>query len=112
MKESQQPCHGKATPQPLHVRLAKGVLEGRRIGHGAACAIDKEGAMTRPPPVVRGRSQHRAAEALQQEVKETQRESGAGLAGGRRAAPYAREAANGGRRCGQAASAAGKAARW
>jgi hypothetical protein len=36
MKASQPPRHGKATPQPWHVRLAKGVLEGRRIGHGAA----------------------------------------------------------------------------
>ena len=40
--------------------------------------------MAMPPPVVQGGSLHGAAEALQEEVKEAQRESGAGLTVGRR----------------------------
>jgi hypothetical protein len=36
MKQPQEPRDGKTAPRPLHVRLAEGVLEGRRIGHRAA----------------------------------------------------------------------------
>ena len=47
--------------------------------------------MARPLPFVQGGALHRAAEALQEEVKEASRESGTGLTGGRRAAPSARQ---------------------
>ena len=44
-----------------------------------------------PPPFVQGGSLHRAAEALEEEVKEAQREFGARLTVGRRTEPQARQ---------------------
>jgi hypothetical protein len=70
MAQPQQSRHGKAAPRSLLCRLAERVLEGRSIGHRTARAIDEEGAMARPSPVVHGGSRHGAAEALQEEVKE------------------------------------------
>jgi hypothetical protein len=43
--------------------------------------------MAMPPPVVHSGSLDGAAEALQEEVKEAERESGPGLTVGRRAEP-------------------------
>jgi hypothetical protein len=71
----------------LHRRLAERFLQSWGIGHRAARAIDEEGTMALPPPVVQGRSLHGVVEALQEEVKETDRESGAGLTVGRRCEP-------------------------
>ena len=61
------------------------------LGHGASRAIDEAGAMPVPPPFIQGRPLHRAAEALQEEVKEASREPRTGLAVGRRTAPQARQ---------------------
>src|SRR6266511_3877540 len=47
--------------------------------------------MTMPPPFVHGGSLHRAAEALQEEVKEAQWESSASLTVRRRTEPQARQ---------------------
>jgi hypothetical protein len=46
--------------------------------------------MTMPPPFIQGGSRHRAAEALQEAVKEAYRESGTGVTGGRRPEAHAR----------------------
>jgi hypothetical protein len=83
VEQPQEPSDGKAAPRPLLRRLAERGLEGRRIGHGAARAIDEEGAVAMQSPVVRGGSLHGAAEALQEEVKDAYRESGTGLTVGR-----------------------------
>jgi hypothetical protein len=77
MEQPQQSCHGEAASWPLPRRLAEGILEGRRIGHRAPRAIDEEGAMPMPPPVVHGGSLSRATEALQKESKEMPWEFGA-----------------------------------
>ena len=58
MKEPQQVCHGNAAPWPLHIRLAERLLQGWGIRHRAARAIDEEGEMHRPPPVVHGVARH------------------------------------------------------
>jgi len=44
-----------------------------------------------PPAFVQGRPLHRAAEALEEAVKEAQREFGTRLTGGRRTEPQARQ---------------------
>jgi hypothetical protein len=64
MEQPQEVRHGKAAPRPLLCRLAKRVLEGRSIGHGASRAIDEKGAMTMPPLFVQGGALHGAAETL------------------------------------------------
>jgi hypothetical protein len=87
MEQPQEPGDGKVASRPLLRRLAERVLSGRSIEHGASRAIDEEGAMTMPPPFVQGGSRHRAAEALQEEVKEARRESSTGLTVGRRSEP-------------------------
>jgi hypothetical protein len=69
MAQPQEGRHGKAAPRPLCYGLAKRLLEGRRIGHGAARAIDQEGAMPIPPAVVQGRALHGAAETLQHDYR-------------------------------------------
>ena len=89
MEQPQQARHGKAAPRPLLRRLAEGGLQGRGIGHGTSRAIDQKRAMALPPPFVQGGALHRAAEALEQEVKEAQRESGTSLTVGRRTEPQA-----------------------
>jgi hypothetical protein len=81
MKQPQEPSDGNAAPGPLLRRLAERVLEGRRIGHGAARAIDEEGVMSMPPPVIHGGSLHGTAAALQEEGTKASRESGPGLTG-------------------------------
>ena len=91
MEQPQQPRHGEAAPRPLLRRLAERVLEGRGIGHGASRAIDEKRAMTMPPPFVQGGSLHGAAEALEEEGEEAQREFGTGLTVGRRTEPQARQ---------------------
>jgi hypothetical protein len=57
------------------------------LGHGAARTIDPQQAVAVPPAVARETGLHRAAEALQEEVKATQRQSGTGLTLGRRLEP-------------------------
>jgi hypothetical protein len=52
VEQPQKVCHGKATPRPLLRRLTEGLLEGRGIGHGAARAIDQQGAMPVPLPCI------------------------------------------------------------
>src|SRR5215475_15798391 len=47
--------------------------------------------MTMPPPCVHGGALHGAAEALEEAGKEADRESGAGLTGGRRREPSSRQ---------------------
>jgi hypothetical protein len=91
MEQPQQPRHGKAAPRPLLCRLAQCFLSSRGIGHGASRAIDEKRAMAMPPAFTRDGGLHRAAEALQEEGTEAQRESGAGLTGGRRTEPQARQ---------------------
>ena len=91
MEQPQEVGHGKAAPRPLHGRLAEGVLEGRRIGHGAARAVGEKRAMAMPSPFVQGGPLHRAAETLEEESEEAQRESGAGLTVRRRTEPQARQ---------------------
>jgi hypothetical protein len=91
MEESQEVRDGQPAPRPLLRRLAERVLEDRGIGPRACRAIDEEGAMPRPPPVIHGGALHRAAEALEQKVKEVQREFGTSLTGGRRREPSARQ---------------------
>jgi hypothetical protein len=87
MDSPQEPGDGNAAPRPLRRRLAKRLVSGGRLGHGASRAIDEEGAVAMPLPFVQGGALHRAAEALQEEGKEASRESGTGLTGGRRAEP-------------------------
>jgi hypothetical protein len=58
----------------LRCRLAKGVLKGRHIGHGASRAIDETGAMTMPPLFVQGRSLYGAAETFAEEIEEAPQE--------------------------------------
>jgi hypothetical protein len=89
MEQPQQSRHGKATPRPLLRRLAEGGLQGRGIGHGAARAINQKGAVALPPSFVQGGALHGAAEALEQQVKEAQREFGTSLTVGRRTEPQA-----------------------
>ena len=91
LEQSQAPGDGAAAPRPRLRRWAEGGLQGRSIGHGASRAIDQTRAMAMPPACVQGGSLHRAAEVLQEEVKEAQRESGAGLTVCRRTAPQARQ---------------------
>jgi hypothetical protein len=50
MEPPQQSRHGQAAPRPLLRRLAERLLERRGIGHGAARALDQEGAMALPAP--------------------------------------------------------------
>jgi hypothetical protein len=50
VEQAQQPYHGKATPWPLHRRLAERLLQGRSVRHGAARAIDQTGAVAMPAP--------------------------------------------------------------
>jgi hypothetical protein len=71
---------GKPHPGPLPRRLTERLLQGRRVRHGAPRAIDEKGAMPMPPLVVQGGVLHGPPEALQEEVKKAQRESGASLA--------------------------------
>jgi hypothetical protein len=52
VEQPQEVCHGNATPRPWLHRLTEGLLEGRDIGHGAARAIDQQGAMPVPPPCI------------------------------------------------------------
>jgi hypothetical protein len=47
--------------------------------------------MAMPPPIVQGGSLHRSSEALEEESEEARREFGAGLTGGCRAEPQARQ---------------------
>ena len=79
MEQAQEPGDGNAAARALLRRLAKCCLHGRGSRHGASRAIDEKGAVAMPPSVVPGGALHRAAEALQQEVQDAQRESGAGL---------------------------------
>jgi hypothetical protein len=48
MKQGQQMRNGKATAWLLFRWLTELLLQNGRIGHGAARAIDEEGAMTMP----------------------------------------------------------------
>jgi hypothetical protein len=89
MEQPQEPGDGQAASRPRLRRLAERVLSGRRIGHGASRALDQQGPMTMPPPVVQGRSRHGAAETLEEEGEAVAREFGARLAGGRRTEPHA-----------------------
>lgn len=89
MAQPQQSRHGPATPRPLLRRLADGGLPGRRIGPGAARAIDHKGARAMPSPVIQGGALHRAAEALEQQGKAAPRACGTSLTGGRRTEPPA-----------------------
>lgn len=89
MEQPQEVCHGEAAPRPLPRRLAEGILEGRRIGHRAPRAIDEEGPMALPSPVVRNGSLRGTTETLEEEGEEVEREFGAGLAVSRRREPQA-----------------------
>ena len=91
MEQPQEPGDGQAAPWPLLRRRPERLLQGRSVRHRTPRAIDQKGAMAMPPPVVQGGWLHRAAEALQAEVKKAPRESGAGLTGGRRTEPQARQ---------------------
>jgi hypothetical protein len=55
MEQCQQSYHGKATAGLLFPRLAELLLQHGRIGHGTPRAIDEEGAMPMPAPVLQGR---------------------------------------------------------
>ena len=81
--EPQEPRHGTAAPGPLHVGLAARLLEGRGIGPGAARAIDHQGAMAVPPPVVGHVGPHGSAHAGSSEAKAVEGECRAGLTVGR-----------------------------
>src|SRR5215475_2434742 len=91
MEQPQPSRHGKAAPRPLLCGLAERFLEGRGIGHGTSRAIDEKRAMAMPPPFVQGRLLHRAAETLEKESEEAQREFGPRLTVGRRREPQARQ---------------------
>jgi hypothetical protein len=91
MEQPQEPSDGKTAPRPLLRRLPERLLQGWSVRHRAPRAIDPKGAMAMPPPFVQGGSLHGAAEALQEEVKKAQRESGAGLTVGRRTEPQTRQ---------------------
>jgi len=91
MEPPQEPIDGNAAPRPLLRRLPERLLQGWSVRHRAPRAIDHKGAMALPPPFVPGGVLHRAAAALQEEVKKAPRKSGAGLTGGRRTAPPARQ---------------------
>src|SRR4030095_10851544 len=69
MEQPQEPSDGKATPRPLLRRLPERLLHGWSVRPRAPRAIDHKGAMAMPPPFVQGGLLHRAAEALQEEVK-------------------------------------------
>src|SRR5215510_4184052 len=91
MEQPQEVRHGKAAPRPRLGRLAERVLEGGCIGHRASRAINEKGAMAMPSAFTRDGRLHRAAEALEEEGEETEREFGARLAVCRRAEPQARQ---------------------
>jgi hypothetical protein len=87
LNQPQPPRPGNAAPRPLLRRLAERFRLGRRIGPGAARALDDTGTLTRPLPVVPGGTLPRATEALAQKVEAAPRELGTSLTGGRRALP-------------------------
>jgi hypothetical protein len=88
MEEPQQSSDGKTTTRARLHRLAERLLLHRGIGPGAPSPIDEQGTMPVPPPSS-DTPLHRGAEACQQEPQEGAGEFRAGLAIGRRAAPYA-----------------------
>src|SRR5215211_7472359 len=79
MEQAQQARHGKAAPRPLLRWLAESGLQGRGIRHGTSRAINQKCAMALPPPFVQGGALYRTAEALEQKIKEAQREFGTSL---------------------------------
>jgi hypothetical protein len=83
--------HGNAAPRPRRRRLSERGVSGGRSGHGAPQAIDAQGLLILPVPVVHGRSRHGAAEALAEARNAADRESGAGLTVDRRREPSARQ---------------------
>jgi hypothetical protein len=89
MEQSQEPGDGEAAPRPLLRRLAECVLEGRGVGHGASRAIDETRARAMPSPVVQGESLYGAAEALEEQSEEWERELGTSLTVCCRTAPQA-----------------------
>ena len=91
MEQPQEPGDGKAAAGTLLRRLAERVLSGRGVEHGASRAIDQQRAMTMPPAFIQDSGLHGAAEALEQKVKEAQREFGTRLTVSRRTAPQARQ---------------------
>jgi hypothetical protein len=82
---------GKAAPRPLPGRLAAPVLEGWGIGPRTSRTIHENRAMARPPAITRGAGGGRAGDARAEEIKEAERESGAGLTVGRGAEAQARQ---------------------
>jgi hypothetical protein len=78
---------GKPHPGRCSVGWPNASWRAGGLGHGATRAIDETRAMTRPPPFVQGGSLYGAAEALEEEVEEAQRELGTRLTGSRRTAP-------------------------
>ena len=52
MKQGEQVGHREPTPRALPTRLAKGLLPFRRIGHRETGAVDSEGPVAPPPPLV------------------------------------------------------------
>jgi len=76
--------HGKAAAGFLLRRLAELFLQGRRVGHGEARAVDVERAMATPQAVGMGvGGAGRLEELLQQRWVDRQRQAGVGLAPGR-----------------------------
>ena len=74
LEEPQEVRHG--TPHPGRGSVDWPKASWRQEYRGSSSrAIDENGAMTMPPPVVQGGSLHGAAEALEEEVKEAYRES-------------------------------------
>jgi hypothetical protein len=96
MQPPQEPRDGNAAPWSRLCRWAERVLEGRRIGPGAARARDQKRAMTMPPPFIPSGSRHGAAEMFEEAIKEAPREAGTRVTVGCRREPSARQIMMGG----------------
>src|SRR5262245_6694640 len=71
--------------------IGNGPCRPGRVSSWSTSSHRRKSPMPMPPPVVRGRSLCRAAEALQEGVKDAHRESGGGMTVGRRAEPQVRQ---------------------
>jgi len=82
MEERQQARHGKSTAWPLFSRLAELVLQHGCIGHGTACAIEEERAMTMPAAFLGECGVSRVSQACQEVVENPQGQCDTGLTEG------------------------------
>ena len=80
MKQDQQVGNGETAPRQLLAGLAKRVLQHRGVRHGTTGAIDPQGAMAQPAPLVEWLVLHSLADRAEQVLEHRQRELHARLA--------------------------------